>query len=311
MKSPRLQYVMITAARNEAAFIELTIQSMLKQTARPFRWVIVSDGSTDGTDEIVRKHAAQHEWIHLLRMSERTERHFGGKAVCFNAGYEQIKGLSLDIIGNLDADLSFEGDVMAFLLEKFANNPKLGVAGVPFTEGNGTYDFRFSSVEHVSGACQMFRRECFEAIGGYVPIKGGGIDLVAVVTARMKGWETRSFPERACFHHRKMGTGMNRGFKLPFKWGQSDYRLGGHPVWELFRCLYQMKNKPFILGGLICLTGYYYALMAGHQKSVTDEFARFRGQEQMNRLRSFWRRTMSFGKRRKQNAAPCSSSKPA
>ena len=311
MKSLRSQYVIITAARNEAAFIELTIQSMLKQTAHHFRWVIVSDGSTDGTDEIVRKHAAKHEWIHLVRMPERTERHFGGKAVCFNAGYEQIKGLSLDIIGNLDADLSFEGDVMAFLLEKFANNPKLGVAGVPFTEGNGTYDFRFSSVEHVSGACQMFRRECFEAIGGYVPIKGGGIDLVAVVTARMKGWETRSFPERACFHHRKMGTGMNRGFKLPFKWGQSDYRLGGHPVWELFRCLYQMKNKPFILGGLICLTGYYYALMAGHQKSVTDEFARFRGQEQMNRLRSFWRRTMSFGKRRKQNAAPCSSSKPA
>ena len=261
----RLVYVLITPARNEAAFIELTIQSMVKQTARPLRWVIVSDGSTDGTDDIVRKYATSHDWIELLRLPERKERHFGGKVLCFNAGYSSLvtrhPSLCFDIIGNLDADMSFEGDVFAFLMNKFAENPKLGVAGVPFSEGSGTYDFRFSSVEHVSGACQLFRRECFEAIGGYIPLKGGGIDVAAVLSARMKGWQTRTFPEKMCLHHRTMGTASHGGAKASFRLGVKDYTLGRHPVWQFFRAFYQMTRPPLILGGALLLAGYFWAMM--------------------------------------------------
>ncbi|HWZ99296.1 MAG TPA: glycosyltransferase family 2 protein [Candidatus Dormibacteraeota bacterium] len=281
-------YVLVTPARNEAKFIELTLKSVVGQTIPPLKWVIVSDGSTDGTDEIVAKYAADHPWIELVRMPERRERHFAGKVIAFNSGWERVKNLPYQIIGSLDADVSFGPDYFEFLIDKFAANPQLGVGGTPFTEGKGTYDFRFTSVEHVSGACQVFRRECFEAIGGYIPIKGGGIDLVAVVTSRMKGWQTRTFPERICFHHRKMGSGMNEGLKLPFKWGQTDYRLGGHPIWQLFRCGYQMRNRPYILGGLLCLAGYYYALVSRRPKDVSAEFATFRGKEQMQRLKKFF-----------------------
>lgn len=280
-------YVLITPARDEALFIELTIKSVIAQTVRPIKWVIVSDGSTDGTDEIVSSYAADHPWIELVRMPERRERHFGGKVFAFNAGWERVKSLPYAIIGSLDADISFDSDYFEFLLAKFAQNPGLGVGGTPFSEGRSTYDFRFSSTDHVSGACQLFRRECFEAIGGYVPIKGGGIDLVAVVASRMKGWQTRSFLDKVCLHHRKMGTGMSKGLQLPFKWGEKDYRLGNHPLWQIFRCFYQMSNRPYVVGGLLCLTGYYSALITRRPRSVTSEIAEFRGKEQMQRLKKF------------------------
>ena len=175
-------YVLITPARNEAQFIELTIKSVVAQTARPLKWVIVSDGSTDGTDEIVRRYMLHHPWIELARMPERRERHFAGKVNAFNAGYAKVAGLDYNVIGNLDADVEFDSDYFDFLLRKFVENPRLGVAGTPFREGSFQYDYRFTSIEHVSGQIQIFWRECFEEIGGYVPRRIGGIDHIAVIT---------------------------------------------------------------------------------------------------------------------------------
>jgi biofilm PGA synthesis N-glycosyltransferase PgaC len=252
------------------------------------KWVIVSDGSTDGTDDIVRRYMSDHPWIELLRMPERKDRNFAGKAYAFNAGYDQVKGVAFDILGNLDADVSFEPDHFQGLVAKFNEDPRLGVVGAPFREGNYQYDYRFTSTDNVWGGCQLFRRECLEAIGGYSPQKGGGVDLVAVVTAQMKGWQTRTFTERVCVHHRIMNTAMNKGLKLKFKWGQSDYRLGSHPVWQLFRCIYQMTKPPYIAGGLTILAGYYSALVTRRPRSVSPEFAEFRGKEQMRRLKEFF-----------------------
>src|SRR5271156_4765549 len=196
--SVHLKYVLITPARNEEAFIEGTIRSVIAQSILPAKWIIVSDGSTDRTDDIVKQYAIQHDWIELVRMPEHRDRQFAAKANCFKAGYDRLKSLEFDLIGNLDADITFEPDYYAFLLGKFAENPKLGVTGTPFVEdtdqpGKHTYAHGAANLEHVSGACQIFRRECFEAVGGYVPIKGGAIDWIAVTTARMKGWQTRTF----------------------------------------------------------------------------------------------------------------------
>jgi hypothetical protein len=226
--------------------------------------------------------------MELLRMPERSERHFAGKAHAFNAGVTRVAGMDYDVIGNLDADVSFEPEHFGILVGKFAQNPLLGVAGAPFREGNYQYDFRFTSIDNVWGGCQLFRRECFEMIGGYVPMKGGGIDLVAVVTARMKGWQSRTYPEKVCVHHRQMNSAMNKGMKLKFKWGQSDYRLGSHPAWQLVRCVYQMKNRPYVAGGLLTLAGYYFAMVARRPRSVSPEFVEFRGREQMRRLKGFF-----------------------
>src|SRR5260221_2258655 len=204
-------YVLITPARNEASFIELTINSVVAQSLRPLKWVIVSDGSTDGTDEIVRKYDEANNWIELIRLPEHRNRDYADKVSAFNAGLARMDQLKYEVIGSLDADISFGADYFSFLLGKLAENTKLGLVGTPFAENGVTYDYRFASVEHVSGACQVFRRECFEAIGGYTPMKFGGIDTVAVLCPRISGWQTRPFPEKTWGHHRKIGSSTRGG----------------------------------------------------------------------------------------------------
>jgi biofilm PGA synthesis N-glycosyltransferase PgaC len=280
-------YVLITPARNEAEFIELTLKSMVSQKVRPLKWVIVSDGSTDGTDDIVKKYALDQHWIELVRMPERQERHFAGKVHAFNAGYARVLDLPYDVIGNLDGDVSFDDEYFDFLLRKFAESPQLGVAGTPFREGTFQYDYRFTSIEHVSGQCQLFRRKCFEDIGGFVPRKIGGVDLVAVITARMKGWQTRTFPEKPYVHHRQMGTATATVWMTPFKVGRSDYLLGSHPVWEFARSIYQTTRPPILLGGVLRFAGFVWAMVSDGKKQVPADFVRFRRKEQMRRLWKF------------------------
>lgn len=280
-------YVLITPARNEATFIELTLESVVAQTIRPLKWVIVSDGSTDGTDDIVRRYAAVHPWIELVRMPERQERHFAGKVQAFNAGYERVRGLPYEVIANLDGDVSFDSDYFEFLLKQFAANPRLGVGGTPFREGSFQYDYRFTSIEHVSGQCQVFRKACFDDIGGYVPRKAGGVDLVAVISARMKQWQTRSFLEKTYEHHRQMGTATEHWLAVPFKVGQKDYILGSHPLWQLSRCAYQMTRPPIVAGGTLRLVGFMWAMLRRQEKQVPPDLVAFRRREQMRRLTNF------------------------
>lgn len=278
-------YVLITPARNEGRFIELTIKSMVAQTMRPLKWIIVSDGSTDGTDDIVRQYVAKYPWIELVSMPQRSERHFAGKVHAFNAGREKIKNLEYEVIASLDGDISFDEDYFSFLLQKLAEDPSLGLVGTPFKEGsNPTYDYRFASIEHVSGACQVFRRQCFEDVGGYIPVKGGCIDHIAVITARMKGWKTKTFTDKVCYHHREMGTAQQSLLRSRFKNGAKDYAIGNHPLWEVFRGIYQMGNRPYLLGGLLVVLGYFWAAIRRSERPVSWELVKFYRREQMRRL---------------------------
>ena len=286
-----LKYVLITPARDEAAFIRLTLESVVAQTVPPLKWVIVSDGSTDGTDEIVKEYVDRHNWIELLRMPERTERHFGGKVFAFDAGYERVKALQYAVIGNLDGDTSFEPDYIEYLLGKFSQDPHLGVAGTNYMEANSMkYDYRFTNAEDVTGQCQLFRRECFEQIGGYKPNKDGGIDLFATLAARMHGWRTLSFPDKYFIHHRPSGTAKVSTLLVEFYNGRKDYSFGCHPLWQPFRAAYRLTKKPYLIGGCLLFAGYYWAVLTGRPKSASDDLIRFRRKEQINRLRNlFWR----------------------
>jgi glycosyltransferase involved in cell wall biosynthesis len=284
----------VTPARNEEAFIEATILSVVAQTVRPKRWVIVSDGSTDGTDAIVQRYAAQHAWIQFLRMPEHRDRQFAAKALCFAAGYERLKPLAFDLVGNLDADITLPPDYYEFLVGKFAERPGLGVSGTPFVEdasqpNNHSYAHGAANLTHVSGACQIFRRKCFEDVGGYVQIKGGAIDWIAVTTARMKGWETRTFVDRVCFHHRKIGTGNHSPLFARFHYGRKSYYVGGHPLWETLRGVYQTREKPVVFGGIWFIAGYWWALLTRTPRPVSRDLMHFHRSEQMARLRQLFR----------------------
>lgn len=287
----RPRYVVITPARNEQDFIRCTLDSMVAQTCRPLRWVIVSDGSTDQTDAIVAEYADRHDWITLIRTPDKRDRSFAAKVYCFNTALAEVQGLDYDVIGNLDADISFEPDYFAFLMDRFAQNPRLGVAGTPFVENNTHYDYRYTNIEHVSGACQMFRRRCFEEIGGYVPIKGGGIDWAAVTTARMRGWQTRTFTEKTCLHHRPMGTGSTGQLTGIYRHGRKDYYLGGHPLWQVFRCAYQMTRSPYVVGGVCLMAGYVMAALSRTRRPISQELLEFHRREQMTRLKAMFRKS--------------------
>ena len=287
-----LNYVLITPARNEADFIELTIKSVLAQTVRPVRWVIVNDGSTDATAEIVSNYASVHSWIEMIQMPERQERHFGGKAHAVAAGRQRMAGLQFEVIGNLDADVSFEPDYFEFLMTRFAENPKLGVAGTAFLEGNLSYNYEMVGIEHVSGMIQLFRRQCFEAIGGYSAVKTGGIDLMAVLTARTKGWETRTFTEKSFVHHRSQGGALHTGLRGRWYMGRKDYLLGNHPVWEFFRSFYQMQYRPYVIGGLLVLVSYFWHLVRRVERTMPRELIELRQSDQMKRLKSLVERRL-------------------
>jgi GT2 family glycosyltransferase len=257
----------------------------------------VSDGSTDGTDEIVKEYAGRHKWIEWLRMPERAERHFGGKVHAFDAGYDRVKPLSYDVIGNLDGDISFEPDYMESLLGKFSQDPMLGVAGTNYLEDNSMkYDYRFVNIEDVSGACQLFRRECFEQIGGYKPNNDGGVDLFATLAARMHGWCTRTFTDKYFVHHRPSGTAKVSKLLVQFYNGRKDYSFGCHPLWQPFRAAYRLTKRPFVIGGCLLFAGYYWAVLTGRPKSVSDDLVRFRRKEQINRLRNLFRQVLGSEK---------------
>jgi glycosyltransferase involved in cell wall biosynthesis len=293
-----MKYILITPAHNEEGFIRKTLESMSAQTTPPERWIIVDDGSTDHTAAIVDDYAKRYPWIQLLKRPQRNDRSFAGKAYAFYAGIENIDLNQFDIIGNLDADLSFDPDYLEFLMSRFSEDPKLGVAGTPFIEDGG-YDSARDSFEgenHVAGGCQLFRRECFSDVGGYVPNPAGGIDWIAVTMARMKGWTTRSFPQKRFRHHRSLGTAGRSGFGASFSYGEKDYYLGNSPIWELFRVIYRMAKPPFLTEGLALLLGYFWAAIRRMPRPVSRELMRFHRQEQMIKLRAIFQSFFSFKK---------------
>jgi glycosyltransferase involved in cell wall biosynthesis len=304
-----LSYVLITPAHNEAGFIEKTLQSVVSQTVLPARWVIVDDGSTDGTAQIVSRYAESHPWIRIHHLAKDAERSFGGKAVAFNTGWRLVQDLEYELIGNLDGDISFGPDFFEFLLERFEEDPELGVGGTVFEEeGYCSATDSFEGQNHVAGGCQLFRRQCLQDVGGYVVHKRGGIDWIAVTTARMLGWKTRSFREKSFFHYRRMGTADRGRFAAAFSYGEKDYYLGGHPLWQVIRCTYRAFKRPYLVEGLALGAGYVWAALRGLERPISPELVRFHRKEQMAKLRAIFKRLATF--RRVDNFALAEDQKP-
>jgi glycosyltransferase involved in cell wall biosynthesis len=278
-------YVLITAARNEEGYIGQVLHSIVRQTSLPRMWIIVSDGSTDRTDEIVREFAESYKFISLLRLGSQSTRAFSSKAFALNRGFESIRHEDVDFVGFLDADISLDESYYESLLERFKDNRRLGVAGGQiFEKSSGEFVPRFgNSPGCVAGAIQLFRRECFEAIGGFIPLSCGGEDHIANVMAIQNGWEVRSFFDLPVYHHRPTGTAGTTRLRAKFRQGMEDYFMGYHPLFEIGKCIRRFLERPFLMGSVFRLCGYTYPALTAARRELPDDTIRHVKKEQLRR----------------------------
>jgi poly-beta-1,6-N-acetyl-D-glucosamine synthase len=274
-------YVLATAAYNEEANIEKTIQSVLAQIELPQRWVIVSDGSLDKTDEIVQRYAEKHAFIRFLRVTRPPGRSFRTKVMALQAGMMLLADVPFTFIGNLDGDISIGPSYFGDLIAQFERNPGLGIAGGFVCEEEGG-EFRSRSsnrVYSVAHAAQLVRRECYEAIGGYAVLEYGGEDWHAQTSARMMGWSAEAVPELGIYHHRHTGEGGNL-VRHKFRQGRMDYSFGSDPVFEIFKCLQRLAEKPLFIGSFARLAGFFWSSIIREPRPVSHEFIAFLRDEQ-------------------------------
>jgi poly-beta-1,6-N-acetyl-D-glucosamine synthase len=279
-------YVLVTAAFNEEAYIDRTIQAVIQQTHPPQKWVIVSDASWDRTDQIVREYADNYGFIELLRMDEKHVHNFASKVNALNKGIDCLKGLDYAFIGILDADVSFERSYFGLLIEEFAGDPGLGLAGgFIHEERKGRFSGRASnSTSSVAGAIQLFRRECFDTFGCFLPLKYGGEDWCAELTAKMNGWRVESYPALKVFHHKRIGA-RARGLRPWYREGLADFSLGSHPLFEVFKCLRRIGEEPYVLGALARFSGFVSAYCRKEKRGAPMNIVEYLRNEQKARLR--------------------------
>ncbi|WP_337866676.1 glycosyltransferase family 2 protein [Ignavibacterium sp.] len=280
-----MNYIIITPAKNEEKFIEKTIQSVISQTILPIKWVIVDDGSTDSTPDIIKKYLYNYSFIRLVQREKSTERHFGNKVYAIRRGFEEVKNIDYEFYCNLDADVSFEPDYFEFLLKKFNDNPKLGVCGGKVYDLiNGKFIPQKYENHSVAGPIQFFRKECYESFGGYQPFKYGFIDGHAEIAARKNGWETRTFPELKVKHFKPAGYAKGGVWKIKFEGGKFEYRFGYLYIYHFLRNLLAINNINSLKGAIASYFGYLICLIKNEKRLVDKDFIIYVHREQKERI---------------------------
>ncbi len=286
--APNTSYVLITPAKNEEVLLRNVLESVVSQTLRPVRWVIVNDSSTDRTAEIVQEYMAKYDFITLLNLQADRNRNFGRKAIAFNSALAAIKDTEFSYIGNLDADMSLGPDYFQNIVNEFQKDPKLGITGgMVYTKIDSVFVTYDRTLDSVGGAVQLFRRECLEQIGGgYLPLKQGGIDAAAEIMARMKGWTVRKNPQNPAWEHRTTGTANDNIVRARFKLGMRFHSLGYGTLFFLVRSFAKITNKPYFLGSLLSLMGFLYARLGGYPIALPDEVVSYLRKEQIQKLKN-------------------------
>lgn len=277
-------YVLVTPVRDEVATIGRTMDSVTAQTVLPREWVIVSDGSTDGTDDLVRQAAEQHPWIRLMPLAPRSGRCFAAVVHNTEAGIRQLECADYRHLGLLDADVAFQADYFEQLIRRFEAEPALGLAGGVVIDIGLPRDRFPRNRSDVPGAVQLFRRECFERIGGLIPIPEGGWDGMTCAMARMHGYQTRLITELVVDHLKPRNISEGGVVRRKWQMGVRDYALGYHPVFETVKCLSRLKNPPFIIGAAAWWVGFVMASLRRRGRVVPPLVVDHIRHEQWTRL---------------------------
>jgi biofilm PGA synthesis N-glycosyltransferase PgaC len=281
-------YVLVTPVRDEEATIGRTIESVLNQTILPREWVIVSDGSTDRTNAIIRQASAQHPWLRLLALAPRPARSFAAVVHNTETGIRYLNSKDYRFLGLLDSDVMFQNDYFERLLGRFETESALGLAGGVVIDVGLPRDRFPRNRADVPGAVQFFRRECFEKIGGLIPIPEGGWDGMSCAMARMKGYQTRLFTDLVVDHLKPRNVAEGGVVRRKWQMGVRDYAAGYHPVFEGVKCISRLKDRPLIVGALAWWVGYCTAALQRRPRIVSPSVVAYIRREQMGRLRGLF-----------------------
>jgi glycosyltransferase involved in cell wall biosynthesis len=275
MSKNSLNYILISPAKDEEKDIEQTLISVVNQTVKPSRWIIVDDGSSDRTPEIIDSYRRRFEWIKVMRIDRNTARQPGSPIVnAFNRGYDLIKDSEFDFVVKLDCDLRFAPDYFEKLLQQFEKDPRLGIGSGIYLENYGKDWMPIKMpAYHTAGACKFMRKECFSQIGGFVAAKGW--DTVDEIRAQTRGWRTRHFVDLHMYHLKNEGSGI--GFvKTNAMHGEIYYLTGGSKLFFTLKVLHRaFYGRPFLIGGIMVFYGYLRTALQGRKRLVTDEEAKF------------------------------------
>jgi glycosyltransferase involved in cell wall biosynthesis len=286
MKNPYYPYVLISAVKNEEAYIGKTMESVISQTTVPKKWIIVNDASTDGTEEIVKSYLEHNGFMQLVNRDHSSIRNFASKVYAIEQAHSFLSGVDYEFVGIVDGDVSFLPNYYDFILFQFGQNPKLGLAGGQIYDSFDNTRIKWITRTNLSvgGPIQMFRRRCYADIGGYRPQPKGGEDAVAEFMVRMCGWEVRTFTEVSVLHHRRMGTATHGILLARFKQGERDYLIGYHPLFEFFKSLRRMVEKPYFIGSFLWFFGFIISWIIRKKRNLPPEVIKFIQKEQISQL---------------------------
>lgn len=281
-------YVLVTPVRNEERTIATTIKSVLAQIVLPREWVIVSDQSMDRTDAIVSEYAEKFPWLRLLRLSDRPARNFASVVFATEAGIKSLQTNDYAFLGLLDGDVRLPENYYAQILARFAADPRLGLAGglvLDTVDGKTTRNRQ--RLQDVAGAVQFFRRDCFESLGGLMPLPEGGWDAITCVRARMNNFKTSTFPDLIVEHLKPRNVAEGNLFRRNWQLGVRDYALASHPLFEVAKCCSRCMDFPPLMGSLARLMGYGWAAISNQKRQLPADVCVHIRREQLARLNPF------------------------
>jgi poly-beta-1,6-N-acetyl-D-glucosamine synthase len=289
--SKNREYVVVSPVRNEEKYLALTVSSMVAQTIRPTRWVIVNDGSQDQTGQIAEQAARSNPWITVVNRPDRGFRKAGGGVVeSFYEGYRLIQK-PWDYLVKLDGDLSFSPSYFENCFERFEQDGHLGIAGGTICCQKGGVieaEYKADPRFHVRGATKIYRAACWDGIGGL--LQAPGWDTLDEVKANMLGWSTCTLSGLDVLHHRPTGAAYGT-WNDRVKGGMANYISGYHPLFMLLKCARRMAAEPYIVGGLGLLFGFVKGYLSRIPQVEDKALIRYLRQQQMNRLlgrKSLW-----------------------
>lgn len=282
-KMDRCRYIIITAVRDEAKYVERTIESVLAQTVKPAEWALVNDGSTDRTGEIIRRYADRYAWIKPITRENRGYRKPGqGVVEAFYEGFSSLSTRDYNYIVKLDGDLIFPECYFEKCFERFAQNGSLGIGGgIVYSIVNGNKTLEKNPIFHVRGATKIYRRECWETIGGIERLTGW--DTIDEVKANMHGWKTMTFPELEVIQLRRTGS-MNGSFNNMVKNGRANYISHYHPLFVIIKAFRRAFKKPFLMESIAILYGYVGAAIKRENRIDDINFRNYIRNQQLRKI---------------------------